>query len=229
MRSPVKKEHITQAFGKNPQIYSKFDLDGHNGLDFRAFKPDGSRCYTPGFSEVFAPHDGKIIENLYSNGYGYYIKIENKVEGSVLAHLSEPSVAGIGTEVKEGQFIGYQGNTGFSTAIHLHWGYYLFPRDRSNGYNGYINQAGLYLPYEGGDMTDLEVCLAQHAELVTGSIAKDKKIAELEKEIVELKKHKCPIVPEGETYPEFITVGTMKMRANGGNINGINYAVVEPK
>lgn len=148
MQSPVKKIFITQKFGANPSSYSKFGLKGHNGIDYRAFLPNGERCHEGGKSEVFAPHDGKIIENtLDAKGYGWYVKIENTKEGSVLGHFSAHSPCKIGTMVKEGQLIGYQGTTGNSTGIHLHWGYYKIPRDRANGYAGFINQEGLYKPF----------------------------------------------------------------------------------
>lgn len=162
MNSPVKKEYITQEFGERPEFYGQYGLKGHNGIDYRAFKPDGTRAYRGGISEVFAPHDGKIIENRFDSGYGNYVKIENDVEGSVLAHFSDISPVGLNSEVKMGQFIGFQGSTGNSSGIHLHWGYYKKPRDRSNGYAGYINQKGLYNPYgsEVNMPTELEVCMA---------------------------------------------------------------------
>lgn len=161
MKSPVKKEYITQKFGVNAAAYAKFGLKGHNGIDYRAFLPNGDRCYEGGKSEVFAPHDGKIIENvLDANGYGWYIKIENDKEGSVLGHFHTQSPCKVGSSVSEGQLVGYQGTTGNSTGIHLHWGYYKFPRDRQNGYAGFINQEGLYEPwgatmmYKGYDLTN---------------------------------------------------------------------------
>lgn len=153
MRSPVKKIYITQEFGVNEDAYSIYGLRGHNGIDFRAFLPDGTRCYSGGKSEIFAPHDGKVLENRYdSAGYGNYVKIENDKEGSVLAHFSSLSTLKIGECVKEGQLIAYQGSTGNSTGIHLHWGYYQLPRNRDNGYNGFINQEGLYGPNGGNNM-----------------------------------------------------------------------------
>ena len=153
MRSPVKKIYITQEFGVNEDAYSIYGLRGHNGIDFRAFLPDGTRCYSGGKSEVFAPHDGKVLENKYDPaGYGNYVKIENDKEGSVLAHFSKLSTLKVGECIKEGQFIAYQGSTGNSTGIHLHWGYYRLPRNRDNGYNGFINQEGLYGPNGGNNM-----------------------------------------------------------------------------
>lgn len=163
MKSPVKKEYITQKFGVNAAAYAKFGLKGHNGIDYRAFLPSGERCYEGGKSEVFAPHSGKIIENvLDANGYGWYIKIENDKEGSVLGHFHTQSPCKVGSSVSEGQLVGYQGTTGNSTGIHLHWGYYKFPRDRQNCYAGFINQEGLYSPwgeimavmYKGLDLTN---------------------------------------------------------------------------
>lgn len=89
MQSPVKKEYITQTFGANPASYSRFGLKGHNGIDYRAFLPNGERCSEGGKSEVFAPHDGKVIECAFdAGGYGNYVKIESVTQGSVLAHFS---------------------------------------------------------------------------------------------------------------------------------------------
>lgn len=131
---------LTQEFGVNPQLYSQFfvlypdgmrrPMKGHNGLDFGL--PNGT--------DVLAPHDGTVIEASSDlNGYGNYIKIENATMGSVLAHL-DSVVVQVGFQVKAGQKIGTSGNTGYSTAPHLHWGWYLFPRDRANGLAGFIDQ-----------------------------------------------------------------------------------------
>ena len=152
MQSPVKKIYITQIFGANPSNYAKFGLKGHNGIDFRAFLPNGERCYESGKSEVFAPHSGKVIECAFdASGSGIYVKIEDATQGSVLAHLSSLPKVNIGDTVKQGQFVGFQGTTGNSTGIHLHWGWYPIPRNRNNGYNGYENQEGKYKPYQQGE------------------------------------------------------------------------------
>lgn len=152
MIHPVKKVYITQKFGANPASYARFNYKGHNGLDYRAFLPDGSRCYEVGKSEIFAPHEGKIIERAFDqDGYGWYIKIENNLEGSILAHMDKPSPLAVGAYVKEGDFVGYQGLTGNTTGIHLHWGFYLIPRNKANGYGGMIDQESLI---GGNNMTD---------------------------------------------------------------------------
>lgn len=160
MQCPVKKIHITQPFGVNKDAYARFGLQGHNGIDYRAFLPNGERCYVGDKSEVFAPHDGVCRENVFnSGGYGWYIKIESDTQGSVLAHFSSQSPIKVGQTVKMGDFVGFQGTTGNSTGIHLHWGWYPVPRNRSNGFNGYENQEGKYKPYgqgESGDMISQE-------------------------------------------------------------------------
>lgn len=129
---------LTQTFANKliiggVDIYAQYGLRGHNGLDYGL--PTGTK--------VLAPHSGKVIEAFNDpNGYGNYIKIENSVEGSVLAHLQSFAVS-LGQEIKEGQLIGISNNTGNSTGPHLHWGYYKFPRDRANGYGGFIDQLPL--------------------------------------------------------------------------------------
>lgn len=124
---------LTQGFGENPEAYKKFGLLGHNGLDY------GLQTGI----QVVAPHSGRVIEAAVDpSGYGNYLKIENEKEGSLLAHLKVFMVQ-VGDVVTEGQPIALSNNTGNSTGPHLHWGYYLFPRNRQNGYNGFIDQINL--------------------------------------------------------------------------------------
>ena len=124
---------LTQGFGLNPTDYAKFGIKGHNGLDYGL--PTGT--------QVIAPHGGKVIEVTNDPaGYGNYIKIENDKEGSVMAHLKVFQVQ-VGQEVNEGQPIALSDNTGNSTGPHLHWGYFTKPRNRQNGYAGFIDQLPL--------------------------------------------------------------------------------------
>lgn len=173
--SPVKKIFVTQVFGVNKASYIKFGLQGHNGIDFRAFLPNGERCYEGGKSEVFSPHDGKCLENVFdAKGYGWYVKIESDTQGSVLAHFSSQSPIKVGETVKSGQFIGFQGTTGNSTGIHLHWGWYPIPRNRMNGFNGYENQEGKYKPYQGVSMSEkMTVEKADWDKLLQNSLTLD--------------------------------------------------------
>lgn len=86
----------------------------HNGVDFSV--PVGTPVYATG--------DG-IIEQVGMNaGYGFTVRIRHpKAERITLyAHLSR-AAEGIqpGTRVQRGQLIAYSGNTGLSTAPHLHY------------------------------------------------------------------------------------------------------------
>lgn len=120
---------ISQVFGVNPADYAKFGLKGHNGIDYKC--PTGTG--------ILASHDGTVREVANDpTGYGLYVKIENNIEGSLYAHLKEQKVV-VGQVVAQGQQIGISDNTGNSTGPHLHFGYYRMPRDRQNGFSGYID------------------------------------------------------------------------------------------
>jgi len=109
---------ITQKFGVNPQVYNKFRLPGHEGVDFQA--PTGS--------ELYAVADGFVSDvRLDGNAdpvnkpYGNQVRIQH-AEGyeSIYAHLSQ-AVVTRGQMVKKGQLIGLAGNTGHSFGAHLHF------------------------------------------------------------------------------------------------------------
>lgn len=120
---------LSQEFGKNPAWYAKFGLKGHNGIDYAL--PKGTKL----FSCIF----GTVTEiNNDTRGYGLYIKIENAQCGVLYAHLSKTNVK-VGDFVEPGRLLGYSGNTGNSTGPHLHFGVFPKPRDRQNGYVGYID------------------------------------------------------------------------------------------
>lgn len=127
---------ITQKFGNDlvvngTHVYAVYGYKGHNGIDYGV--PTGTN--------ILAPHPGKVMEALFDpTGYGWYVKIENAIEGSILAHMMSLNVKQ-GDIVSEGQQVGISDNTGNSTGPHLHWGYYRFPRDRQNGYGGMIDQS----------------------------------------------------------------------------------------
>jgi len=84
----------------------------HRGVDFSA--PQGTTVYAPG--------DGKVISVKRSRrGYGNQIQIDHGFGYiTFYAHLKEFKVKK-GELVKRGQEIAYIGNTGKSTAPHLHY------------------------------------------------------------------------------------------------------------
>jgi len=121
---------LTQGFGENPEAYAQFGLKGHNGIDY------GIKTGTKLYSCI----DGEVTEVEYDQyGYGSYIKIENDTCGVIYAHMKAPSFLKVGESVKAGDHLGISGNTGNSTGPHLHFGVFPKPRDRQNGYAGYID------------------------------------------------------------------------------------------
>lgn len=70
---------------------------------------------------IYAPADGKVKRAYYVGGFGNHIKLDHGYGyTTIFAHLSKIKVRN-GQKVKRGDVIGYTGNTGRSTAPHLHY------------------------------------------------------------------------------------------------------------
>lgn len=84
----------------------------HQGVDFSA--PKGTPVYATG--------EGRVIKAKHSRrGYGNQVEIDHGYGYETFyAHLSK-FIVKKGEKVKRGQIIGYVGNTGKSTAPHLHY------------------------------------------------------------------------------------------------------------
>lgn len=84
----------------------------HTGMDFSA--PEG----TP----IFATGNARVKEaNRSRRGYGNHVILDHGFNYQTLyAHMSKIAVR-LGQEVKRGEIIGYVGNSGRSTAPHLHY------------------------------------------------------------------------------------------------------------
>jgi murein DD-endopeptidase MepM/ murein hydrolase activator NlpD len=110
---PTDYTTISQAFGANPEIYAKFGLPGHEGLDFRA--PMNTNVYACADGEVF-----KVENDPDVHPYGKHIRIRH-TNGyrTIYAHLSECRVS-VGQHVKTKQIIGKADSTGNSSGSHLH-------------------------------------------------------------------------------------------------------------
>jgi murein DD-endopeptidase MepM/ murein hydrolase activator NlpD len=126
---------VSQLFGNkliinNVDVYAQYGLKGHNGVDYAIVNG------TPLYSCI----NGTVIERLTDTyGYGKYLKIENDYCGVIYAHMQSWDVE-VGAKVLAGQQLGLSNNTGNSTGPHLHFGLYPLPnRDKTNGYNGYID------------------------------------------------------------------------------------------
>ena len=91
----------------------------HNGIDLTA--PKGT--------DIYAPADGVVeVVRRSNSGYGNLLKIRHAFGFATLyAHLSDFNVAS-GTFVHKGQLIAKAGNTGSSTAPHLHYEIHFLDR-----------------------------------------------------------------------------------------------------
>jgi len=136
---PIDKVHITQEFGKNPHIYQRFGLAGHNGIDFRTRFVDSLKGKRP----ILAALDGRVIEIQDQGGVGYgkFVRLQHKGKSqTIYAHLSKFLVEE-GDKIKQGDMLGISGNTGFSTGPHLHFGYRPvgWTKNYQNGFKGYVD------------------------------------------------------------------------------------------
>ncbi len=121
---------VTSEFGPR---WGKF----HYGIDI------GKRGSS---APIVAAADGYVFRSYYSDTYGNVVFITHVIDGqlytTVYAHL-ESRLVGEGQTVSKGQMIGYMGNTGRSTAAHLHFELHRGPWNaaKSNAVNprNYIN------------------------------------------------------------------------------------------
>ena len=112
--SPVSDKDLTRfASGYGYRIHPIYRTRKmHTGIDLTA----------PSGTEVYATGDGRIIKASYApGGYGKRILIDHGFGYKTLyAHLSDIHVK-VGQKIKRGELIGDVGNTGRSTAPHLHY------------------------------------------------------------------------------------------------------------
>lgn len=107
------KQLIALASGFGPRVHPIYKVKKmHTGIDFAA------SIGTP----IYATADGKVIEvSVRFSGYGKMVEIDHGFGYRTrYAHMHGFAVRQ-GQNVKRGDLIGYVGNTGLSTAPHLHY------------------------------------------------------------------------------------------------------------
>ncbi|MDX2470666.1 MAG: M23 family metallopeptidase [SAR324 cluster bacterium] len=83
----------------------------HRGMDF------SNGPFTP----IYSPGDGTVVATYQNAGYGNFLVIDHGYDVVTrYAHLSKYEVK-VGQKVKRGDLIARMGNTGRSTATHLHY------------------------------------------------------------------------------------------------------------
>jgi murein DD-endopeptidase MepM/ murein hydrolase activator NlpD len=124
---------IFEKFTENPYFAKSFSFPLKkvkiSGLDFGQFVKNGNYelrhlgvdLRAPARTEVFAVNDGKVVFAKNLANYGKTIVIDHGMGiFSLYLHLSGYSIFE-NQLVKRGQIIGFSGNSGYSTAPHLHF------------------------------------------------------------------------------------------------------------
>ena len=112
MRTPIRGARLTSPFGyrRHPLLKT---LRLHSGVDF------GGPIGTP----IMASGNGTIEVAGREGGYGNYVRIRHangyKTAYGHMLRFAEGVAKGV--KVRQGQVIGYLGNTGLSTGPHLHY------------------------------------------------------------------------------------------------------------
>ena len=127
MKTPINGARLSSPFGKRKHPILGFTKH-HNGTDFAA--PTG----TP----IMASGNGTVIKAGWCGNGGNCVRIRhNSSYTTGYGHMSKIATR-TGRRVRQGQIIGYVGNTGMSTGPHLHY---------TVSYNGkFINSQKLKLP-----------------------------------------------------------------------------------
>ena len=107
---PTNSTRITSSFGNRRDPFTQH-LSFHAGIDI------GGTVHSP----IYATADGKVTFVGKNGGYGKFIQLYHSSKYTTqYGHLSDYNVE-IGDYVKKGEIIGYMGNTGRSTGVHLHY------------------------------------------------------------------------------------------------------------
>ena len=139
---PEDNYRITQGYGKT--AYSRRGAYGgapHNGIDIASGMG----------SQIRAIGDGEIVANGFNSGWGNWVAIKHPPYNlvSVYGHMSSLSFLRVGTQVKTGEVIGYEGSTGNSTGSHLHLSIY-------KNFFTYEKAGQLYFNYFDGSINPLD-------------------------------------------------------------------------
>ncbi|WP_412068437.1 M23 family metallopeptidase [Rubrivirga sp. IMCC43871] len=141
---PLKGARLTSGFGMRFHPILRVSRM-HAGVDFP----------TPVGTPLYAAGDGTVSFVGTKGGYGNVIEVDHPLAGKVTryAHLSRVADGvRVGSAVRRGQTVAYSGNTGLSTAPHLHYEVRLLNAERTP-----INPVATFVP---------DVTPAQYRELL---------------------------------------------------------------
>ena len=112
---------------------NQYMSETHNGIDI------GASVRGVSGDRVVAASGGQVVYAGTLSGYGNVVYINSVYNGQLIqtryGHLKSTPVVSAGTTVSAGQLIGYMGNTGTSSGVHLHFEV----RIRNSGYDCLAN------------------------------------------------------------------------------------------
>ena len=116
IRAPVDFARVSSSFNLNRRHPILNTIRAHRGVDYAA--PTGT--------SVIAAGDGKVTFRGVRNGYGNTIILQHGGNITTLyGHLSRFASFRIGSRIKQGQTLGFVGQSGLATGPHLHYEYRL--------------------------------------------------------------------------------------------------------
>lgn len=122
LRTPVDFTRISSRFGNRYHPVSN-KMRSHNGVDYAA--PRGTRVRSSG--------DGVIVFQGSLRGYGNTVIVDHGAGYRTLyAHLHKYyKRQDVGSNIKQGQTIGYVGSSGLATGPHLHYEFLINGKHRN--------------------------------------------------------------------------------------------------
>jgi murein DD-endopeptidase MepM/ murein hydrolase activator NlpD len=116
LKSPLRFRRISSGFSRQRLHPVTGKLTAHLGIDYAA--PTGTPIMSVG--------DGRVLFKKHDSVNGRIVKIRhNSTYSSAYAHMSSYAKGiGKGSQVRQGQVIGYVGTSGRATGPHLHFAMY---------------------------------------------------------------------------------------------------------
>ncbi len=112
LRNPIDFARVSSRFNlrRNHPVLNR--IRAHKGVDYAAFTG------TP----IKSTGDGKIIFRGVKGGYGRVVIVQHGQKySSLYAHMSKYGRYKNGSRIKQGQVVGYVGQSGLATGPHLHY------------------------------------------------------------------------------------------------------------
>ena len=114
---------LRKAFLKSPlkfsRLSSRFTMRRFHPVQKRWKAHLGTDYAAPRGTPILATSDGVVIKSAYGRGNGNYVKLRhNSVYETQYLHMSKRSAI-VGTQVSQGDVIGYVGSTGLATGPHV--------------------------------------------------------------------------------------------------------------